>query len=458
MSKYIESFQKNRRLWWYSIMALILFITNLIIFFKGFSIYWCTDIKNCELYLFTKPIIIIVSIVLIFISISKIFKWNWLRKLFYFFRPFYKNSNTSWGKNFRVILILIIIPGLIFAFFYYYQLIGESSAFSGYNFFDQLSYILAYIGILLTVRVYFEVKEGHTESLEDFIKILTEILSLSDDDDEIVIYSPTLFLNEAHILQGKTDYRNTAYRNKLPKFMNLKLFILECSSIVDTIKHRLFVDLLNKKEESFNNGLKEYNLTDFEKIYEKIKIFTDKTFSDTIATSKFEDFKKSILDITEENKKAAAATKLDELISKFLIELKTQKLDSRLIKNADYNEFLCSLQTDNSLLNKFHQFSLAIEVPDNCGDKTNRYYRDFACFLYSLKDKIESKNYSFNGNGVNGDEYHGTFAISNFNKGIYYLGSFDVYSNGESFFRGTYFHNKYLDKDKLKSLIKEITE
>ena len=452
--------KSKNKYWWVYIIFIIL--SSLIIYIaliKGSEFNFCKNWLNCESFLYTKPILTIVSLVIILISISEISKWNWLRKLFYFFRPFYKNCNTPFGKYFSIISILILIPGIIFSFFYYYQLLGESNAFSDYNFFDQLSYVIAYIGLLLTVRVYFEIKEGHTESLEDFIKILTEILSLSDYDDDIVIYSPTLFINEAHILQGLTNYRNTSYRKNLLKFENLKIFMLECNSLIEKIEKNVFLNLLHKLEHLIKSELKEFNIIEIENLLNEIKTFPINTKNNNFIRNYLESFKNSILDNIEEKKKNEVTYKLNTIISSIIKEIETHVLDSKRLKDASCNEFLSSLQNDDSQLNKFHKFSLIHEIPDKDGDKFNQYYREFAFFLYSLKDKIlNNSNYTFNGNGGNFDEYHGTFAISNFSKGIYYLGSFDVYSNGESFFRGTYFNNKYLNKNKLRSLINEITK
>lgn len=380
MSKHFEKFTRRVFLNWIGILTLATFLT--------FIISWNLNIaipeSLCEYYQYIEPILIVIILLAISIYVSKVLKWPWLRHLFYFFRPFYKNCNSNLKRYLVVLTLIIFVPWFIFSLFYYFQLLDPDGPFRSYNFFDQLAYFIAYLGLLLTVRVYFEVKEGHTETLEDFIKTLTEILDSSEKDDDMIIYAPTLFLNEAHILTGLTNYKNTAYRNKLLKFTDLKLILLECKSLLDHIKKTFKKKIPNNKE----------------------------------------------------------------------------------LNNAAFNDFINNLQQDTSELNQFHQDNISVEIPDNDGDKTNQYYRDFAVFIGSLADRINigGGKYDFiefddgknDENRVN--EKHGLFAIANFTKGIYYIGSFDLYKNGSSFFRGTYFQNKYLPKGEFKDLMNSITE
>jgi hypothetical protein len=374
MSNTFEKLTWNNTFRWVAIFFSFLIFVFIVLFEA--RINSIIKLLECEYYLYMKPLIIIVLIIIILIFLSKVLKWQFLRRLFYFFRPFYKNCNKEWHKTIIAISIFIIIPGIILSFFYYFQLFSSTTVFKGYNFFDQLSYVLAYIGLLLTVRVYYEVKEGHTESLEDFIKILTEILDLSDDEDEIVIYAPTLFLNEAQIIKKTATYKNTAYRSKLRDKSNLKLHILDTGNSLDT-----FNDNITKNELANNHD--------------------------------------------------AHARKVNSFID------------------------------SNCNLNLFHKWSLKFELEEQANHVHERtdYYHGLISFMKSIpKDRIKNDYKLIEPIELtNIRKAKGSFAVANFDKGLYYFGSFEASDEAEPYFRGTSFTNKNIKRDELKNLINAIT-
>jgi len=388
MSKFWDDFHKYKIIYWIiGSISLIILILNISWFGRILGI---ESILQLEVYLYVKPVIILFSIITFIISlfqikrIKRIKGLQFINTLLNFFRPFSKDCNYEWQKPLVVILFLIIIPGFIFTFFYYFQLFTSGDTFKGYNFFDQLSYVLAYVGLLLTVRVYFEVKEGHTESLEDFIRTLTEILDLSDDEDEIVIYAPTLFLNEAHIINKTATYKNIAYRNKLKNKKRLKLHVLDT----------------------------------------------------------------------------------DESLDKFHENIKKKELEN---DDTNYGKHVSSFKESKCKLNLFHKWSLNFELEEKANHvhKRTEYYHGFISFMKSIpKESIIGDYKLIEPKSITIDDIEegkiskarGSFAVANFDKGLYYFGSFEASDEAKPYFRGTLFTNKNIDKVEFRNLIALLTE
>jgi hypothetical protein len=112
--------------------------------------------------------------------------------------PFYQHS-TQLVKSFYLLLTIGIIPfGILL-----YITRGISFYKNGLNPFSTIDPIifwgfwLSISSIMITARIYFEIKDKDKHSLEDFLCLVTEFLHRTRTTDEVYIIMPTLFIGRA---------------------------------------------------------------------------------------------------------------------------------------------------------------------------------------------------------------------------------------------------------------------
>lgn len=267
-----------------------------------------------------------------------------------FVKPFLNKKDLLYAIN-----VVISIPCIIALIIH---LFCHSDWGNEFSFFNISSLLLCILSIYFTCRVYFEIDKAKTNTLDDYLERLTDIISNSKKGDKVMIIAPTIILGQ--VKQDESSLKNM-YLNDIYSFLNSKGKI--CFVLLDW-------DI---------NG---------------IDCFTIKSITSERTTSFFYETNNSI------------------------------KKDL-----FDYH---------------IQNWGLYLDTPQKIGDAMNKSLLENMERLtkYDNSSFIRLKKEMF---CVEGGNSSGFFAVVNFTRGIYYMGSFSVSDKSQKF-QGTYFENEHIEK------------
>lgn len=87
------------------------------------------------------------------------------------------------------------------------------------SFFNISSLLLCLLSIYLTSRVYFEIDKEKTTTLDDYLERLTDIISKSKKDDEVLVIAPTIILGQVN--KGDSPVKNS-YLEEIARLLDEK--------------------------------------------------------------------------------------------------------------------------------------------------------------------------------------------------------------------------------------------
>jgi len=133
------------------------------------------------------PLLIISSVLSVILLIIGSLRKSHSDDLMAFLHPFFHGKKgVVYGITATVICTIVVA---ILAHLYH---------FINIKFFEFAPFILCIVGIYVTSRVYFEIQEDKTVTLEDYMKNLNYIISSSREKDKILIIAPTIILGQSH--------------------------------------------------------------------------------------------------------------------------------------------------------------------------------------------------------------------------------------------------------------------
>ena len=164
---------------------------------------------------------------------------NNIKALLDFFSPIFRKYNKNLRNGFVILVILALLLSLGIASPIIYDLHSNTEEQSLLHLVIEyslavitiFSLFLCFIAGLVTVRIYFEVKY-QTYNLRDYLREITSILLHSDEDDIILIITPTIFFGEETLFEQIQEYRNLLIKQKNLYITSLK-FGFNFSSFIE---------------------------------------------------------------------------------------------------------------------------------------------------------------------------------------------------------------------------------
>lgn len=174
---------------------------------------------------------------------------NAIKALLDFFSPIFRKYNKNLRNGFIILVLLALLLSLGIASPILYDLHSNTEELYDLhsNTEEQnllhfiieyslavitiFSLFLCFIAGLVTIRVYFEVKY-QTYNLRDYLREITSILLHSDEDDVILIITPTIFFGEETLFEQIQEYRNLLIKKNNLYLTSLK-FEYNFSSFIE---------------------------------------------------------------------------------------------------------------------------------------------------------------------------------------------------------------------------------
>lgn len=361
----MESLKKEKSCKLLEVLFWALFGVFSLLFIISIILYCCFN-EDVYILIFGKNVLtlfpILFAVLIVCFLILKLSEKPYKEIIRKFLVPFWDEKRGLLLWLITVIVIILIISILINA---YKSNNCDDFSCNDFSFsFNLASLLLCVFGIFLTSRVYLEIGREKTTNLNEYLEILTHIISNSKKDD-ILIIAPTIILGQTY---KDENYIMNTYFDKILNYL--------------------------KKGEIY------FALLDFD--YNNIPYLDVETVGDkyiyTINETKAEKFsgKKTLSDYHFET-------------------WNTYKLQYKNIK-----DFMIRLGDDLNALKNTGKANFIRLKPEMYLQKKEKKY------IYT--------------------ESEGFFAIANFNKGMYYMGTYKHQEKAIDF-HGTYFENEHIKKE-----------
>lgn len=227
MNKITSFLYKNGFIIFLSLVAVAFIFSLLLCSFLGtfIDIVWINSLKSPMLF-FWLAILFVLTLL-----------YGLLRKpqkeaMSKFLTPFQKKGKELFfGIN--AIVCVICVGAIVIHFFYH-----KTNGIDEFSFFNLTSFLLCLFSIILTSRVYFEIEKEKTNTLDEYLERLTDIIINSRGKDQILIIAPTIILGQAH---KNKDYIKDEYLQEIFRFLkigNITFALLE-SEISESLKFNI---------------------------------------------------------------------------------------------------------------------------------------------------------------------------------------------------------------------------
>lgn len=226
---------------WSAVIGLLLSIVLLVIKFCNIESPYIPYFSFSWLVIF---VFMFGIVAFLFNQIESINKFTHL----YFIKPFFETSKHLYITIFFILWILL----LPFAFLIHY-FTPEKIEISSY--FGYFGIWLTFLGLLITQRIYFEIKYKTNHNFEEFVNTLEDFIRVSKTDDKIYLILPTLFIGATGYPRFNSNFRKKIEMLASDKKKKLSIAVLD----FDNEEVKNILNFKTEKNIVFGNTIIEDN-------------------------------------------------------------------------------------------------------------------------------------------------------------------------------------------------------
>lgn len=166
----------------------------------------------------------------------------------YFIKPFFETSKHLYITIFFILWILLLPFAFLIHYFTPEKI--EISAYFGY-----FGIWLTFLGLIITQRIYFEIKYKINHNFEEFVNTLEDFIRVSKNKDEIYLILPTLFIGATGYPRFNSNFRKKIETLASDKNKKLSIGVLD----FDKEEIKKILDFKKEKNIVFGNTIIEDN-------------------------------------------------------------------------------------------------------------------------------------------------------------------------------------------------------
>lgn len=233
---------------WFGLISFVISILLLVVKFMDIKIPYIPNFSFSWLlfFIFTSGII-----AFLFYQLESNKRFSHI----YFIKPFFETSKNKYISFFLLLWILLLPIAFLIHFF-------TPEKIEIYTYFGYFGTWLTFLGLLITQRIYFEIKYKTNHNFEEFVNTLEDFIRVSVKDDEIYLILPTLFIGAVGYPKFNANFRKKIEKlaSDKTKKLSIALFDYDEEEVKEIIKYK------NENKIHFgnsNNKINEENETLF---------------------------------------------------------------------------------------------------------------------------------------------------------------------------------------------------